>query len=195
MEAAILKWSNVGGAMISAARSCEENDLEACYRRYLLTYEYAYEGGDVPLASRAVSLAVFALLQCKGDTGLEESRKIGELAVSRGFLNAPMQMPMPGNLVLGLYPAKAYHDDSSNGRWCKYSRDTWRRYGMRSLWHTKTGGRQPGHAWALGGSEHFMTGHAAIEDCGTAAGHVVCGPVDHGCIHEDTWRIKVVYQT
>jgi tetratricopeptide (TPR) repeat protein len=115
-EAAILKRNaielqpgNVGGAMISAARSCEENDLEACYRRYLLAYEYAYEGGDVPLASRAVSSAVFALLQYKGDAGLEESRKIGELAVSRGVLNAPMQMP--GNLVLGLYPAKAYHDD------------------------------------------------------------------------------------
>ena len=64
MEAAILKWNaiklrqpgNVGGAMISAARSCEENDLEACYRRYLLTYEYAYLGGGcaIGIARRLV---------------------------------------------------------------------------------------------------------------------------------------------
>lgn len=104
-----LQPGNVGGAMISAFRSCEERDFEACVRRYLIAYEYAYEGGVVPLASRAVSSAVVTLLQYKGEAGLEESRKIGEKAVSRGVLNAPMQVP--GNLILGLHPAKAYHDD------------------------------------------------------------------------------------
>ncbi|KAL3810441.1 hypothetical protein ACHAXA_009481 [Cyclostephanos tholiformis] len=105
-----LQPGNIGGAMISAARSCEENDLEACARRYLVAYEYAYEGRNMQVASRAVSSAVFTLLQYKGEAGLDESRKIGEKAVSRGVLNAPMQVP--GNLILGLSPARAYHDDS-----------------------------------------------------------------------------------
>lgn len=111
--AAELQPGNAAGAMLAAARSCEEGDLDACRRRFMIAYEYAYLDGNVPLASRAVSSAMSALLMLRGEAGLPECRSIGEGAVARGVLNAPLQAP--GTLVLGLHPARAYHDDS--GAW------------------------------------------------------------------------------
>ena len=111
--AAELQPGNTAGAMLAAARACEEGDLDACHRRFMIAYEYAYLEGNVPVASRAVSSAISALLQLRGEAGLSECRSIGEGAVARGVLNAPLQAP--GTLVLGLHPAKAYHDDS--GAW------------------------------------------------------------------------------
>ena len=105
-----LQKGNVAGAMIAAARACEEKDLETCHRRFLIAYEYAYADNNLPAASRAVSSAISVLLQLHGEAGIAESRVIGKKAVSRGVLNAPLQVP--GTLIHGLLPAKAYHDDS-----------------------------------------------------------------------------------
>ena len=105
-----LQKGNVAGAMIAAARACEEKDLETCHRRFLIAYEYAYADNNLPAASLAVSLAISVLLQLHGEAGIAESRVIGKKAVSRGVLNAPLQVP--GTLIYGLLPAKAYHDDS-----------------------------------------------------------------------------------
>ena len=75
-----------------------------------MAYEYAYADNNLPAASRAVSSAISVLLQLHGEAGIAESRVIGKKAVSRGVLNAPLQVP--GALIHGLLPAKAYHDDS-----------------------------------------------------------------------------------
>ena len=75
-----------------------------------MAYEYAYADNNLPAASRAVSSAISVLLQLHGEAGIAESRVIGKKAVSRGVLNAPLQVP--GTLIHGLLPAKAYHDDS-----------------------------------------------------------------------------------
>jgi tetratricopeptide (TPR) repeat protein len=111
--AAELQPGNTAGAMLAAARACGEGDLDACRRRFMIAYEYAYREGNVRVASRAVSSAMSALLQLRGEAGLAECRAIGEGAVARGVLNAPLQAP--ASLVLGLHPARAYHDDS--GAW------------------------------------------------------------------------------
>lgn len=105
-----LQKGNTAGVMIAAARACEQNDLEACHRRFLIAYEYAYADGNLPVASRAVASAITVLLQLHGEAGISQARMIGEKAVAQGVLNAPLQVP--GTLILGLTPAKAYHDDS-----------------------------------------------------------------------------------